>query len=109
MEIGRLGPANRNPLPEVVACEIVKLYLLELVTEMGMIRLLPTATVPKLVVDTDTNFSVAAAPEIVKRERKRPAYTSLRGDPRRLIFTRSLCCACSAQRGIDGAFGLCRA
>ncbi len=84
--MGRLGPAKLNPLPEVEALEIVMVYLLELVIETGMIRRLPTATVPKLVVDTSTTFTVAAESEIVNKERSRIlAYTSLRGDPRRLI------------------------
>jgi len=94
MEIGRLGPAKRNPFPEAAALEIVKVYLLELVIEMGLIRLLPTSTVPKLAADTATTFSAAAGIEIVNRERsRRLPDTSLRGDPRPpMLFT--LCGTC---------------
>ncbi len=107
IEIGRLGPTKLNPLPDVVACEIIIVYLLELVIEMGMIRLLPTAMVPKLAVDTCTTFTAAAKLEIVKRETsRRPAYTSLRGDPRRFIFVRFLCTCLRGTAGDFGAVGL---
>ena len=105
--MGRFGPAKLNPLPEVEALEIVMVYLLELVTEMGMIRLLPTATVPKLAVDTCSTFTAAAESEIVNKERsRRLAYTSLSGDPRRLIVISLSMPRLLSTAGDCGAFRL---
>jgi hypothetical protein len=53
IEIGSVGPANLNPVPETVAVEMVIVTLSELVTATGMIRLLPACTLPKLRVEVE--------------------------------------------------------
>ena len=63
----------------------------EFVTVIGTIRLLPTSTVPKLVLGTENGLYVKVASEIDESERsRRLQYTSLRGDPRRFMFSLSL-------------------
>ena len=64
----------------------------ELVTVTGTIRLLPTETLPKLVLGTENGLytKVVVAFEIEESETsRRLQYTSLRGDPRRFMFSLS--------------------
>ena len=89
--IGRLGPTNLKPLPEAVAWEIVTVDLPSLTTAMGLIRLLPTATLPKLALETLISLSAAAVPAMDMMERRRRLqYTGLSGDPRRFMLSLSL-------------------
>jgi hypothetical protein len=49
--IGQLGPLRLNPVPETDVCEMVISLLLLLVTEVDSVLLLPSGTLPKLMLD----------------------------------------------------------
>jgi hypothetical protein len=58
-----------------------------LVTGMGMIRLLPTCTVPKLTFENENAIWAVAAAEINKIEKRmRIQKDSLRGNPMQLML-----------------------
>jgi len=65
--MGRVGPAKVKPVPETDACEMVRLNLVVLVMLTGLIKLLPTCTLPKLMLEVDAVWPVAVF-EIKKRE-----------------------------------------
>ena len=99
--MGRLGPEKLNPVPETVACEIVTVCLPVLVTATGLIKLLPTCTVPNETFVTEIDIWAAAAAEISTSEMKiKTRQAGLRGEPRHLM-NRSLFCTCSLSTAGD--------
>jgi hypothetical protein len=83
------GPTKLNPLPDILTLRIVILRVPLSLTAIGRIRLLPEATVPKLTLLWTVNV-VWAAIEVESAKRKRKHCTSLRGEPRRFIYSLSL-------------------
>ena len=81
---GRLGPTKLKTLPEAAAFEIVTLTFPLFPTETGRIALLPTCTVPKLVLETLT-ICAKAAVEMERSKQGRRRRPRLRGDPGQLM------------------------
>jgi len=65
--MGRVGPANLKLVPETAAWEMVRLNLVVLVMTAALIKVLPTCTLPKLMLEEDALWPVAEF-EIKKRE-----------------------------------------
>jgi len=65
---GKPGPAKANPAPETDAFEIVTLTLPVFVTVTDFVTLLPTSTLPNLIVDDESDICPLAAPAVNENE-----------------------------------------
>jgi hypothetical protein len=89
--MGRLGPTNVKPVPEADACEMVMLEPVVFVTTHGRIMLLPTCTLPKLILVVYEAVWLARAWEVRNRKTSMTVQQAgLRGGPRQVMVVRSL-------------------
>ena len=108
--MGGLGPTTLKPVPETDAWEMVRLDLVVLVMAASLIKLLPTCTVPKSMLEEDAVW-LAAVFEIKKTEQKiRDQQAGLQGDPVHIILVSLTLHVLTAhgQGNMELAFALAR-
>jgi hypothetical protein len=86
---GSVGPAKLKPVPETEACETVRLNLVPLVMAIDLTNVLPSCTVPKLILEEDAVCPLALEVKMMRAViSNQPA--GLKGDLGQVIFVYSL-------------------
>jgi hypothetical protein len=86
---GSVGPAKLKPVPETEACETVRLNLVALVMATDLIKVLPSGTVPKLMLEEDDVCPIALEVSKIRiATRNQPA--GLKGELGQVILFCSL-------------------
>ena len=84
-----MGPAKLKPVPETEACETVRLNLVALLMATDLIKVLPSGTVPKLMLEEDAVCPVTLEAQKIRAE-TRNQQTGLKGELGQVILFYSL-------------------
>jgi hypothetical protein len=86
---GSVGPAKWKPVPETEACEIVRLNLVPLLMAIDLIKVLPSGTLPKLMLEEDAVCPMTLEAQKIRAE-TRNQQTGLKGELGQVILFSSL-------------------